>query len=364
VTGGPQSRARRAGHEFFGRMIALTCSRCRHGWNLPSAVTGFAVLCPACGMPVDLPAAPTRAGAADDNPTLAQTQGEEGYESLLAPPEAPDELGRLGGYRVLQLLGQGGMGFVFRAEDPRLRREVALKVMRPENLRNTVARQRFLREARAAAAVEHENVLSVLQVGEEYGVPFLAMPLLAGETLQELLARDGTLAVPEVIRVGSEAAAGLAAAHAAGLVHRDVKPANLWLEAPAGRVKVFDFGLARRHDRSDLITSAGRVVGSPAYMAPEQAAAGDDLDTRADLFSLGCVLYQAATGRRAFDGPDVMAVLSALANHDPPPACEVNFDVPPALSDLIARMMEKDPARRPASAHAVAEALRALGPEA
>lgn len=161
----------------------------------------------------------------------------------------------VGGYRVIRLLGEGGMGRVLEAEDPRLGRRIAVKVMRPELARDEQARQRFLREARAAAALQHDNVVPIYQVGEDLGVPFLAMPLLAGESLEARLAREKVLPVPEVVRIGREAAEGLAAAHAAGLVHRDVKPANLWLEAlgepghvsagSAWRIKLLDFGLSK-----------------------------------------------------------------------------------------------------------------------
>ena len=152
---------------------------------------------------------------------------------------------RVGGYRVLGVLGEGGMGRVYLAEDPLLNRRIALKVLRPDAASRPDAAARFLREARAAAAVQHDHVVPIYQVGEDGGAPFLAMPLLAGESLEARLRREGPLPPAEVIRVGREAAEGLAAAHAAGLVHRDVKPANLWLEAPSGRIKVLDFGLAR-----------------------------------------------------------------------------------------------------------------------
>src|SRR5262245_42026123 len=179
------------------------------------------------------------------------------------------EVRRLGGYVLLQPLGQGGMGEVYLAVDAVLGRRVAVKVMRPDIAARPGFRDKFLREARAAAALQHDHVVPIYHVGEDGGVPFIAMPLLQGESLEDRLGREGRLPAAEVARVGREVAEGLAAAHAAGLVHRDVKPANLWLEAPGGRVKVLDFGLARPVEAGGL-TQSGAVLGTPQYMAPEQ----------------------------------------------------------------------------------------------
>jgi hypothetical protein len=257
------------------------------------------------------------------------------------------------------------MGVVYEARDERLARKVALKVMRADLAAHADARERFLREARAAAALDHENVVPVYQVGECAGPagrpqPFLVMPLLAGETLAARLAR-GPLELGELLRLARGAAAGLAAAHAAGLVHRDVKPENLWLEPGGGRVKVLDFGLARAgDDGSAHLTRPGAVLGTPAYMAPEQAN-GADVDARADLFSLGSSLYHAATGRPPFTGRTLTAVLHAVAEQEPPPAHTLRPDLPRPLSDLIASLMRKRPEDRPPSAAVVAETALALG---
>jgi hypothetical protein len=274
----------------------------------------------------------------------------------LAPPEAPDEIGRLGDFRILKALGAGGMGVVFRAEDTRLKRPVALKVMRPLLAAHPTARERFLREARAAAAVKHDHVAVIYEVGEGRGVPFLAMELLEGESLEDRLKRDGRLPLPEALRVGRETAEALAAAHERGLIHRDVKPANVWQEAPHGRTKVLDFGLARAASGDERLTQSGAVVGTPAYMAPEQAR-GEAVDARADLFSLGCVLYRAATGEPPFRGADAMSLLLAVTTQRPRPPRERNPAVPPALNALILRLLARDPAGRPASARQVVEAL-------
>jgi serine/threonine-protein kinase len=281
------------------------------------------------------------------------------YAGLLSPPQASGELGWLGLYRVVKVLGQGGMGVVFQAEDSQLRRAVALKVMLPEVAANRAARERFLREARACAALKSDHVVTIYQVGQDRDIPFLAMELLQGQSLQEQLTPGGPLPVPEVLRIGREVAAGLAAAHAQGLVHRDVKPANVWLEAPAGRVKLLDFGLARPGGSRADLTQTGKVLGTPEFMSPEQAR-GQPLDARSDLFSLGAVLYTLCSGAKPFQGTTVMAVLTALAVDTPVPVRERNPDVPPALAELVARLLAKDPAARPTSAGEVVGALAAI----
>jgi serine/threonine protein kinase len=287
---------------------------------------------------------------------------------FLEPSRPTDEPGRLGPYRVLEVLGVGGMGLVFRAEDTQLRRPVALKVLRQSLAACAAVRERFLREARVAAAVEHDHVVPIWHVGEDRGTPFIAMPLLRGEPLDRRLDREGRLPPPEVLRIGREACRGLAAAHARGVVHCDVKPANIWLETPAGeprgsatggRVKLLDFGLARA--AGDVMDWACEDTsgGTPSYMAPEQSR-GAGVDARADLFSLGCVLYHMATGERPFKGSDSMATLIAAAVDQPTPPVEIKPELPPALSGLILRLLAKDPADRPPSAGAVALELEAI----
>jgi serine/threonine protein kinase len=243
------------------------------------------------------------------------------------------------------------MGLVYRAYEEALGREVAVKVMRPELARRPDARQRFLREARAAAALLHDHVVPIYQVGEDAGVPFIAMPLLMGESLEKRLGRERVLPVGEVVRIGLEAAEGLAAAHEKGLVHRDVKPANLWLEAPSGRVKVLDFGLARAEEPAggaaggspqEPLTQEGALLGTLGYMAPEQVYGGR-AGRRSDLFSLGCVLYRMATGAQPFAGASRAAVLRATAEHHPPPARAANPEIPAWLSSLVERLLAKQP---------------------
>jgi hypothetical protein len=294
---------------------------------------------------------------------------------FLRPAQGTDELGRLAGFRILEVLGKGGMGMVFRAEDEQLRRQVALKVIKPECAADPQYRERFLREARAAGQLHHDHVMPVHQVGEDNGVLFLAMPLLAGETLEARLSRDPPLTIAEQVRIGREMALGLAAAHAHGLIHRDVKPSNVWLETqvPAERggegegfrVKILDFGLALPSEGAEPLTEAGMLIGTPAYMSPEQAE-GLPLDGRSDLFSLGCVLYRMATGKQPFKRDTLTATLRAVVDHHPAAPREVAPGVPPPLSDLILRLLAKSPADRLASAGATADALRAteLGKEA
>ena len=288
------------------------------------------------------------------------TEGEPttGLEGL-APATLPDELGRLATYRVLRVLGSGGMGIVFQAEDLQLRRPVALKVMNSVVAANPLARKRFQREAQLAAAVTHDNIVSIFQVGEDRGIPFLAMPLLVGESLEERLRRVGELPVADVLRIGREIAEGLAAAHQRGLIHRDIKPANVFLESGTDRVKLVDFGLAREVEGDARLTHSGMIMGTPAYMAPEQAR-GEAVDGRADLFSLGCVLYRACTGRGAFNGPDIVSTLSALALTTPAPPCDVRADIPQGLSDLIVQLLAKRPSERPDSARLVADRIAAI----
>jgi hypothetical protein len=236
---------------------------------------------------------------------------------------------------------------------------VALKVIRPALAGSSAARQRFLAEARATAAIEHDHIVTIHQVGEDRGVLFLAMPLLKGETLEARLKREGKLAVGEVLRIGREITEGLAAAHESKLIHRDIKPSNIWLEGKSGRVKILDFGLARAMDDPGHLTRSGSVAGTPQYMAPEQAA-GSRVDARCDLFSLGCVLYRLATGTLPFQGANTMQLLRALDRDQPRPPHEIHPEVPVALSELIMQLLAKDREERPPHARSVVETLEHL----
>jgi formylglycine-generating enzyme required for sulfatase activity/serine/threonine protein kinase len=293
---------------------------------------------------------------AEHTPPPADTT--ESYP-FLAPPQSEGEIGRLGVYRVRKVLGHGGMGIVFQAEDSQLRRYVALKVMKPTLADNAVYRQRFLREAQAAAAVRHDHIVTIYQVDQDREVPFLAMELLEGETLEARLQREGTVPPAEVLRVGREMAAGLVAAHDRDLIHRDIKPANIWLEGERGRVKILDFGLVRAVRGEERLTTPGAVAGTAGYMAPEQAR-GEEIDRRADLFSLGCVLYRMTVGELPFPGKDPMAVLRAVAVEQPRSPRKRNPKIPAALSAVIMQLLAKNRDERPANALAVVQVLAAI----
>jgi serine/threonine protein kinase len=353
-----------------GAAVSFACPACGKRVRARAEQAGKKVRCPHCKQPVSIPAggaasladartlAPAHPGV---TAVAASSSGAEGsttreLSDFLAPAQAPDELGRLGPYRILKILGHGGMGVVFEAEDPQLRRKVALKAMLPALAASETARQRFLREAQAAAAVEHDHIVPIHLVGEDRGVPFIAMPFLKGESLEQRLARQARLPFHEVVRIGRETAAGLAAAHKRGLIHRDIKPANLWLEEETGRVKILDFGLARATADSAQLTQSGAIVGTPAYMAPEQTK-GQPLDPRCDLFSLGCVLYRMCTGELPFKGADTISTLMAVATAEPPPPRKIESSVPRAFSDLVMQLLAKEPAERTPSAQALLEAL-------
>jgi hypothetical protein len=275
---------------------------------------------------------------------------------FLSSPRAAGELGWLAHYRVQRLLGEGGMGMVFLAEDTLLSRPVALKVIRPEIADTPGIAQRFMREARATAAIKHDHIVTIYQVGQEGGMPFLAMEYLKGISLDEWLDRGRRPSVELVLRIGREIAAGLSAAHRRSLIHRDIKPANIWLEAPAGRVKILDFGMARSEREDVEITGTGAVVGTPAYMAPEQAR-GEPAGASSDLFSLGCVLYRLCVRRLPFEGDSVIAVLTSISTETPPTPRDLNHRIPASVSDLIMRLLHKMPEARPVSAEAVDKEL-------
>ena len=370
--------------------------------QLGAASTGPRVKCPKCGLifetlqtqpPSSLATAPfpgpdqretasgrtqdaTRDGSAGQGNLGKNLAGELGHGHL-RPAQRPDELGRLGPYRVLKVLGKGGMGMVYQAEDPRLKRQIALKIILP-HLADDAARRRFKREAQAQAALDHDHVITIHEVEEDNGVPYIAMPLLKGELLSTCLQREGRLPLAEVLRIGREMADGLAAAHRRKMIHRDIKPGNIWLErrdadssssplqgegrGGGGRVKILDFGLARLETATRLaehLTATGTVLGTPAYMSPEQAR-GDEVNHRTDLFSLGCVLYQMATGELPFKGKDTLAILSALALHNPVPPHQINSHIPAAISSLVLRLLAKNPADRFSSAQEVVKIIRHL----
>jgi serine/threonine protein kinase len=398
-------------------MIAFACPSCGKKLSVKDESAGKKAKCPGCGQSVPIPSSVASSAVRDKNPapqarasvadartlppesnaavrdsvsgdetqggekgSIASSPAPEHYD-FLAPPQTPDEIGRLGPFRILKVLGAGGMGVVFKAEDPQLGRAVAIKAMLPALAVSPSAKQRFLREARATAAIKHDHIVSIYQVGEDRNVPFLAMEFLEGEPLDNRLKRDGKLPPAEVLRITREVADGLAAAHERGLIHRDIKPANIWLEAIAERgtrnaelkktgsefraprfafrVKILDFGLARATADESHLTQTGAIVGTPAYMAPEQAN-GTNPDARCDLFSLGCVVYRMCTGQQAFKGNDTISTLLAVATQEPTPVQQLNAEAPPALAELVMKLLAKDPAKRPQSAAEVIEAIQAI----
>ncbi len=275
--------------------------------------------------------------------------------AFLAPPGRPDSLGRIGQYDVLEVLGKGAFGIVFRAFDDKLQRVVAVKVLAPSLATTSPARKRFLREARSSAAIRHENVVQVHDVHEQ-PLPHLVMEFIPGETLQQRLDRTGPLDAAEVVRIGRQIAEGLAAAHATGLIHRDIKPSNILVDSgPAATVKITDFGLARAADDASL-TRSGVVAGTPMYMAPEQAK-GEALDHRADLFSLGSVMYVMATGRPPFRASSTFAVLKRVAEDAPRPMREIIPEVPEWLARIVEKLHAKDADERFQSAREVSDVL-------
>ena len=297
---------------------------------------------------------PTGGSRARSKPAI----GREGPElDFLAPSDNPAHLGQLGPYEVIGVLGEGGMGIVLKAFDPSLNRVVAIKVLAPQLAASGAARRRFSREAKAAAAVVHDHVIAIHAVDTDprSSLPYLVMPCIDGRSLQDRINRDGPLCTEEILRIGMQTALGLAAAHAQGLVHRDIKPSNILLENGVERVKITDFGLARAIDDGSQ-SQSGVVAGTPQYMSPEQAS-GETIDCRADLFSLGSVLYAMCAGHSPFRAKTMMGVLRRVCDESPRPLFEINPEVPEALEAAIARLHAKDPAMRYQSASEVADVL-------
>ncbi len=274
---------------------------------------------------------------------------------ILQSPSHPEMLGRLDGYEIESFLGQGGFGVVFKAHDSELNRPVAIKVLAPHLASSGVARRRFAREAQAAAAVVHPNVVPIHAVQSEVDFPYLVMSYVPGCSLQTFVQEHGPLDSKSIIRIASQVAAGLAAAHRQGLVHRDIKPANILLENGLSRALITDFGLARAADDA-AASQTGWLAGTPHYMSPEQAQ-GSDLDGRSDLFSLGSVIYFMATGREPFRASQPLSILQKIVSDQPLAAHRINSDVPRQLSRVVDRLLEKKPEDRIQSAQQLCELL-------
>ncbi len=275
--------------------------------------------------------------------------------SFLQPCDTPGCLGRLGGYEIQGIVGRGGMGIVLRARDPKLDRLVALKVILPGLVSSPSAISRFMKEAKAIAAVRNDHVVTIHAIHDAGPTPYLVMEYVAGENLQQRIDRDGPLPVDEVVRIGCEIAQGLAAAHHRGVVHRDMKPSNILLDAETGRARITDFGLAYDVDDSG-VTQTGQLAGTPSYMSPEQAN-GNRGDQRSDLFSLGGVIYAMCTGRPPFRGTTSLATLRLVCEESAVAANELNSQIPPSINRLLDRLLEKDASRRIGTATEVIELL-------
>ena len=275
--------------------------------------------------------------------------------SILDEPRHPEMLGRIGRYDIERLIGSGGMGIVFKGFDTELNRPVAIKVLAPSIAYHGGARQRFSREAKAAAAVVHEHVVPIYNVESSGELPYLVMHYAQGDSLQNRIDKKGSLELKEILRISQQIASGLAAAHAQGLVHRDVKPANVLLENGIERALISDFGLAQAADDAS-VSCSGFLAGTPQYMSPEQAR-GEKVNHLSDLFSLGSIMYTMCTGRTPFRGESTLEVLQKVQSTEPKSILEINPDVPVWLVTLIERLMMKQSAARYQSATEVAQLL-------
>jgi serine/threonine protein kinase len=271
---------------------------------------------------------------------------------MAAADPSPPLLG--GRYAVREPLGRGGMAVVYRATDAVLGRPVAVKVLSDGLARDPAFVERFRREARAAAGLTHRGVVTVFDHGSEGDVHYIVMELVEGPTLAELLAR-GPLGIGRAVAIGDAVLAALEEAHSRGLVHRDVKPGNVMLTR-SGEVRVMDFGIARSAD-TETLTGSGKVVGSASYLSPEQVR-GLTADPRSDLYSLGCVLYEAMTGRPPLSGSSAMSVAHRHVSEEPAPLGEL-VAIPPALEAVVMRALAKDPGARYGSAEEMRAALAA-----
>ncbi len=279
-------------------------------------------------------------------------------QSLLDAPSHPELLGRIGRYELEQLVGRGGMGLVFRAHDTELHRVVAIKTLALHLIPIGAARERFVRESRACAALAHPHIVPMYDVVHDGPVPALVMQYIAGPTLQAWVREHGSMAWQDALKIGSQLADALVAAHAHGLVHRDIKPGNVLLEANGSRALLTDFGLARVLDAATM-TQSGILTGTPEYMSPEQAT-GESVDERSDLFSLGSLIYTMLAGHAPFRASEPMAILHRVCHATQTPLHRINPEIPIEVSRLVDRLLAKNPQHRFASAQQLRDALLEL----
>ncbi len=262
---------------------------------------------------------------------------------------------KYGRYEIIKELGRGAMGLVYQAHDPEIDRLLALKVLREDRLTSAAFVQRFLKEARAIGRLSHPRIVTVYDIGQDHGTIYIAMELLQGEPLNVLMEKK-KFSPEEIINLGKQVAEALDYAHQKGIVHRDIKPSNILVQ-PYSKIKITDFGIAHIEDpEASMQTQAGEILGTPAYMSPEQVM-GRPADGRSDLFSLGIILYELSSGQRPFGGPNLAAIFQSITQHHPPAPTEINPVIPKSLSQVIMCCLEKDPASRYPTGKALAEAL-------
>ena len=291
---------------------------------------------------------------------LAKAEASELDLSFLPESPNPDCLGRLGDYDLMRVIGSGGVGIVFEGEHSHDGSRVAVKALKQGRAANRVVRERFLREAGANRSIAHPGILSILNAGTTVGVPFFVMPLLRGQSFEALIAKGEIIPSERVVEWIRQAAAALDAAHQMGILHRDIKPSNLWLGQDASgndQVYLLDFGLAVRGHDDIRLTASGIILGTPAYISPEQLDDPDTVSPSGDLFSLGAVFYELLTLKPVFPGANPLAVFSARSAHKIISPKELRAEIPKALNDLLMRLLAKDLKRRPASAQELVNLL-------
>ncbi len=265
---------------------------------------------------------------------------------------------RISRFEIKSILGKGSVGIVYRAYDPRMDRLIALKVLRQDRTGNAAYRERFLEEAKVIGKLDHPHIVTGYDIGEDSGTIYIAMELLKGEPLSNLIGKRD-FALPEIVRLAIQVAEALDYAHSRGVVHRDIKPSNLIIASP-GQVKITDFSIAHVEDPDSVQrTQAGEILGTPAYMSPEQVL-GRPVSARSDFFSLGIILYELTTGKRPFKGANFSVVFSAITGHNPVEPSRLNPAVPKDLSRVIMKCLQKDPQQRYANGKELVEALEAV----